>query len=168
MRTDAAKRRVLQTLAGAFLGNALLYRWKMRSSGLCKPLQGSCYLCGALAETQAHIQCVCVALKAARISAHHNLAGTVFASITRAGQGWSVYRELTLIWQQVRSVPAATMDDWARKCDALMDCDLETAAERALASGIRRKRPDEWAVHWGRRRIRILEFIRCNNFRQDL
>ena len=162
MRTDAAKRRVLQTLAGAFPGNALLYRWKMRSSG-------SCDLCGALAETQAHIQCVCVALKGARISAHHNLAGIVFASITKAGQGWTVYRELTLTGLQGLPVPAAAMDDWARMCDALMDCDLETAteAERALASGIRRKRPDGWAMHWGRHRVRILEFTRCNGYRQD-
>jgi hypothetical protein len=56
MRTDAAKRRVLQTMAGIFSGNALLYRWKLRQSG-------SCDLCGAAEETQAHIQCACTALK---------------------------------------------------------------------------------------------------------
>ncbi len=80
MRTDAAKRRVLQTMAGMFPGNALLYtgRWKLLPSG-------SCHLCGAAAETQAHIQCVCTALKGARISTHHNLAGMVFESVSKAG-----------------------------------------------------------------------------------
>jgi hypothetical protein len=34
----------------------------------------------------------------------------------------------------------------------------EMDADPALASCIRRKRPDGWAVHWGRRRVRILEF----------
>ena len=54
----------------------------------------------------------------------------------------------------------AAMDDWARMCDALMDCDLETAAEveLALASGIRRKRPDGWAVHLGLLKLLILDF----------
>ncbi len=51
MQTDAAKRRVLQTLAGAFPGNALIYQGKIRTSGACD-------LCGAPAETQAHIQCM--------------------------------------------------------------------------------------------------------------
>jgi hypothetical protein len=162
MRTDAAKRRILQTLAGAFPGNALLYKWKMRPSGACD-------LCGAPAETQAHIQCVCVALKGARISAHHNLAGKVFAAIAAADQGWMVHRELTLTGLQGLPVPAAAIVDWSRMCHDLMDCDLETAteAERALASGIRRKRSDGWAVHWGRRRIRILEFTRPNDYRPD-
>ena len=99
MRIDAAKRRVLQTLASAFPGNALLYKWKIQTSGTCD-------LCGAPAETQAHIQCVCVALKGARISAHHNLAGMVFSAIAAGGQGWMVYRELTLAGLQSLPVPA--------------------------------------------------------------
>ena len=162
IRTDAAKRRVLQTMAGMFPGNALLYRWKLRPAG-------SCDLCGAPAETQAHIQCVCTALKGARISAHHNLAGMVFESISKAGNGWAVYRELTLVGLMGLPVPEAAMAAWYRMCDELTDGDLETAteAERELASGIRRKRPDGWAVHWGRRMIRIMEFTRCNDYRPD-
>jgi hypothetical protein len=162
MRTDAAKRRVLQTLAGAFPGNALLFKWKIRTSGACD-------LCGAPAETQAHIQCVCVALKGARISAHHNLAGMVFSAIAAGGQGWMVYRELTLAGLQGLPVPATAIAEWSRMCDEITDSDLETAtdAERALASGIRRKRPDGWAVHWGRRRVRVLEFTRANDYRPD-
>ena len=153
MRTNAAKRRVLQTLAGAFPGNALLYKWKIRTSGACD-------LCGAPAETQAHIQCVCVALKGARISAHHNLAGMVFSAIAAGGHGWMVYRELTLAGLQGLPVPAAAIAEWSRMWDEMTDRDLETAtdadSERALASGIRRKRPDGWAVHWGRRRVLVL------------
>jgi hypothetical protein len=62
-------------------------------------------------------------------------------------------------------VSSAAMADWSRMCDELMDCNLEiaTEAELALDSGIRRKRPDGWAVHWGLRRVRILEFTRCND-----
>ena len=112
---------------------------------------------------------MCVALKGALISTHHNLADIVFASIAKTDQGWTVYRELTLTGLQGLPVPAAAMADWSRMCDELMDCDLEiaTEAELALASGIRRKRPDGWAVHWGRRRVRILEFTRCNDNRSD-
>jgi hypothetical protein len=61
------------------------------------------------------------------------------------------------------------MQDWYRMFDYLTDGDLmtDTAAELSLASGIRRKRPDGWAVHWNRRMIRILEFTRCNDSRPD-
>ncbi len=61
------------------------------------------------------------------------------------------------------------MQDWYRMFDYLTDGDLmtDTAAELSLASGIRRKRPDGWAVHWNRRMIRILEFTPCNDSRPD-
>jgi hypothetical protein len=61
------------------------------------------------------------------------------------------------------------MTDWYHMCDELTGGDLETAtkAERALASSIRRKRPDGWAIHWGRRKIQVLEFTRCNDYRLD-
>jgi hypothetical protein len=54
-------------------------------------------------------------------------------------------------------------------CEEITDSYLETVtdAEQALASGIRRKRPDAWAVHWGRRRVRVLEFTRANDYLQD-
>ncbi len=35
MKTNAFKRWVLQTLAGAFLGNARLCRWKLRATASC-------------------------------------------------------------------------------------------------------------------------------------
>jgi hypothetical protein len=85
MLTYAARRRVLQTLAGAFLCNALLHRWKLLASW-------SCNLCACPAETQAHIQRACPAIKRASIAAHHHLAGTIFDFIySAAGQGCRVY-----------------------------------------------------------------------------
>jgi hypothetical protein len=63
------------------------------------------------------------------------------------------------------TVPEEAMTDWYRMCDALTEHNLMTDAEAdlALASGIRKKRPDGWAVHCasGRRLILILEFTRC-------
>ncbi len=82
---------------------------------------------------------MCVALKGARISAHHNLAGMVFLAMAAGGHGWMVYRELTLAGLQGLQVPAAAKAEWSGMCDEITDRDLETAtdAERALASGIR-------------------------------
>ena len=63
-----------------------------------------------------------------------------FDYIATRGQGWKVYRELTLVGLQGLPVPEDAMQDWYRMCDELNDEDLETAteAERALTSGIRR------------------------------
>ena len=41
--------------------------------------------------------------------------------------------KLSLTGLQGLPVPVATMGDWARTCDALMDCDLETATEAERA-----------------------------------
>ncbi len=62
--------------------------------------------------------------------------------------------------------------DWHRMCDELTDRDMapEMDEDPALASCIRRKtrkQQDGWAVHWGRRRVWILEFTRCNDYRPD-
>ena len=159
-KPDSAKRRVLQTLAGVFPGNAILCRWKLRATATCD-------LCACPAETQAHIQCVCPALKGARIAAHHTLAGMVFDWVRKARGGWDVHRELTVSGLRGIPVPEDATADWHRMCDELTDRDIapETDADPALDSGIRRKRPDGWALHWGRRMIRLLEFTRCNDYR---
>ena len=80
-----------------------------------------------------------------------------------------VHRELTVAGLLGIPVPEEVMTDWGRMGDELNDQDLatETAADLALTSGIRRKRPDAIAVHWGRRMVRILEFSRVNDFRED-
>ena len=162
LKIDSFKRRVLQTIAGVFPGNALLCRWKLWNTAMCD-------LCSCPAETQAHIQCVCPALKGARIAAHHTLAGMIFNTVRDAGGGWDVHRELTVAGLHGIPVPQAAMGDWYRMCDELVEQDIMTdmEADLNLSSGIRRKRPDGWAVHWGRRLLRILEFTRCNDYRQD-
>ena len=50
MGIGTAKKQVLQLIAGAFPGNALLHKWGMVASAACA-------LCGAPADTQSHIQC---------------------------------------------------------------------------------------------------------------
>ena len=61
-------------------------------------------------------------------------------------------------------VPIDSMDAWQRMCDGLCEEDrVLPVADVALTSGIRRKRPDAWAVHWGRRVLYILEFTRPND-----
>ena len=77
MGIGTAKKQVLQSIAGAFPGNALLHKWGMVASAACA-------LCGAPAETQSHIQCLCPALKDARIRAHHNLAHRLWKGISEA------------------------------------------------------------------------------------
>jgi hypothetical protein len=53
-------------------------------------------------------------------------------------------------------------------CDDLADEDLVLVGEdAALSSSIRRKRPDAWAIHWGRRAVYVLEFTRPNDWAVD-
>jgi hypothetical protein len=60
------------------------------------------------------------------------------------------------------------MAEWHRMCDELADEDLVLVGDdAALSSSIRRKRPDAWAVHWERRVVFILEFIRPNDGEDD-
>jgi hypothetical protein len=83
----------------------------------------------APAETHAHIQCVCPALKGARIAVHHSLAGMVFDMVRDAGRGWAVHRELTVAGLQGIPVPEDAMTDWYRMCDELTAHHLMTDAE---------------------------------------
>ena len=77
MGIGKAKKQVLQSIAGAFPGNALLHKWGMVASAACA-------LCGAPAETQSHIQCLCPAPKDARIRAHYNLAHRLWRGFSDA------------------------------------------------------------------------------------
>jgi hypothetical protein len=56
MKISAAKKQVLQSIAGSFPCNAVLHKWNI------VPL-AACTLCGHPAETQSHIQCLWPALK---------------------------------------------------------------------------------------------------------
>ncbi len=128
--TNSMKQRVLQTITGTFLGNALLCRWKQRATAEFD-------LCACPAETQAHIQCVCPALERARIAAHHTLAGMVFNAVRAAGGGSDVHRELTVAGLQGIPVPVDAMQDWYRMFDYLTDGDLmtDTAVELSVFGG---------------------------------
>jgi hypothetical protein len=161
MKTDHRKRTVLQTLAGMYPANALLHKWGLAPSPACA-------LCGHASETQAHIQCVCPALKAERIRVHHGLAELLWGSIERASQGWSFHREATVVGLSGIPVPIDAIDTWQRMCDDLAEEDLVLVGEdAALSSSIRRKRPDAWAIHWGRRVVYVLEFTRPNDWAVD-
>ena len=60
------------------------------------------------------------------------------------------------------------MTEWQSMCDELADEELVLVGDdAALSSSIRRKRPDAWAVHWGRRVVFILEFTRPNDGADD-
>jgi hypothetical protein len=76
-----AKRQVMQSLAGMYLGKALLFEWGLK---LVHPLRACC----SASEMQRHIQCVCPALKGERIQVYHGLAELlqVWDSIERATQ----------------------------------------------------------------------------------
>jgi hypothetical protein len=79
MRHGAAKRRVMQTVAGLFPCQALLHRW-----GKDPSLQ--CLLCSGDTESVAHIQCWCPALKEARIAAHHAIAAHIMQDHCRCSR----------------------------------------------------------------------------------
>ena len=81
---------------------------------------------------------------------------------------WCLYRELTVDGLRGIPIPADSIDVWQRMCDELVEDDLVLPdAEVSLTSGIRRKRPDAWAVHWSRRVLYILEFTRPKDWAGD-
>jgi hypothetical protein len=60
--------------------------------------------------------------------------------------------------------PEGQIDEWQRAWDELTDVHLEGEGwETDAATAIQRKRPDAWAVHWGKRNLFILEFTRPND-----
>ena len=83
MAISPAKKQVLQSIAGAFPCNAELNKWGIVPSAACA-------LCGHPAETQSHIQCLCPALKEARIREHHNMAHRLWEGIQASTNGWVI------------------------------------------------------------------------------
>lgn len=163
MKMTADKRRILQSIATFFPANAVLHRWRIIPSP-------SCSLCPSPCETQTHIQCVCPALREMRIRAHHTLAGILWDSLEQKQTPFSIHREITV--DGLRGIPAPIdrLDDWQRCMDCLIDNDLELHAEAEDPShqgGLRRKRPDAVAIHWGQATAYILEFTRPSDSRID-
>ena len=118
MKTNAAKRRVLQTIAGTCPGNALLCRWKLRPTATCD-------LCACPAETQAHIH---VSAPASRARASLPTTHWQAWSLTRSGPSGTLVgggsfavklRELTVDGLHGLPVPQDAMTDWISMCDEL-------------------------------------------------
>jgi ribonuclease HI len=157
MRISPAKKQVLQSIAGTFPCNAVLHKWGIVPSAACT-------LCGHPAETQSHIQCLCPALKEARIRAHHNLAHRLWKGIEDATSGWTLAIEQTVAGLQGLPQPADLINDWQRAWDEVSDIHLEGEGEQTDAdAATQRKRPDAWAVSWDKRVLLILEFTRPND-----
>jgi len=155
MKIGSAKKQVLQSVAGAFPCNALLHKWGMVSSAACA-------LCGAQAETQSHIQCLCPALKDARIRAHHNLAHRLWKGISDASKKFHICVEQTVDGLRGLPQPEDQIKEWQQALDELTDVQLEVQEEDTEGI-IQRKRPDAWAVSWGGRCLLIMEFTRPND-----
>jgi hypothetical protein len=83
-------RQVLQSIARAFPCNAVLHKWGMVPSAACA-------LCGHPAETHSHIQCLCPALKEARIQAHHNMAHLLWRGIEALTRGYTIAIDHTVV-----------------------------------------------------------------------
>jgi len=157
MKVSPAKKQVLQSIAGAFPCNAVLHKWGIVPSAACA-------LCGHPAETQSHIQCLCPALKEARIRAHHNMAQRLWKGIQASTKGWVIAIEQTVAGLQGLPQPEARLDEWQRAWDEITDMHMEGEGEQSDADGAtQRKRPDAWGVNWEKRCLLILEFSRPND-----
>lgn len=166
IKVSPEKKQILQTIAGTFPCNDLLHKWGIREDA-------KCMLCDQVPETQTHIQCLCPALRGARIRAHHSIARTIWKGIrTYGGRGWDIREEIT--GQDLRGIilPPLWYDEWQRMCDDLLEdnsedpLELEETNEKS-GGGLGRKRPDAWAISWAKKTIYILEFTRPNDSRPD-
>ena len=164
-RMDVAfgKRWALQTIANMFPGNARLHRWGIAESATCS-------LCGQADETQSHIQCVCPALQAARIAAHHGIARELWTHIIKLRKGdpgaLTLLTETTV--ESLRDFAPSHVrrlweDTWAR----FFDQNRGGLPAGITLDTIGRQRPDAVAVEWNKRAIYILEFTRAGDSRQD-
>jgi hypothetical protein len=82
---------------------------------------------------------------------------------------WTIYREATVLDLLGIPAPGDRLGEWNRAWDEITDRDIEIqedelfgaeGAEPVLAAEVHRKRPDGWAVNWGRPALFILEFTR--------
>ncbi len=93
MRISTKKKQVLQSITGAFTCNAVLRKWSVAPSAPCT-------LCGHPVETQSHIQFLCLALKEARIRAHHILVQMFWRGIEDASKWWIIAVDQTVVGLQ--------------------------------------------------------------------
>jgi len=136
MRNGAQKRRLMQSIAGVFPCRALLNKWGKAQSP-------TCLLCNGDAETIAHIQCWCPALKEARIRAHHSVAGVIFERLRRHPLNWQIHTETPVSSLRAIDTPLDLYDTWNRMVDALEETDSEDNMEDAEHPQVMgRLRPD--------------------------
>jgi hypothetical protein len=116
MKISTAKKQVLQLL--------LL---QSRFPAISAP-QVERALCGHPAETQSHIQCLCLVLKTARIRAHHNLAQLLLKGIEDPTQRMDhrfIVTEQTLSGLHGLSQPENQIHAWQRAWNEVIDLHLE-------------------------------------------
>jgi ribonuclease HI len=157
MRITAQKKRALQSVANAFPCNARLFKWKLASSA-------DCTLCRADFETQSHIQCVCPALKDARIAAHHKVAHTLWAALEKQSK-----KKLTLTTETTVGdlhTLAGASPEWAAIWRRFFCVDTSAQAGLSLEE-LALQRPDAVAVCWADKRVFILEVTRAGDSNQD-
>ena len=65
--------------------------------------------------------------------------------------------------------PIEQIDTWQRMWDEISDTDLEAAMDSTEEGdeSLRRKRPDAWAIHWGARKLIMLEYTRPADRAED-
>jgi hypothetical protein len=90
-----------------------------------KAPSAACTLCGHHAETQSHIQCLCPALKEARIRAHHNIAQRLWKGIKEASRGWTIVTEQTVAGLLGLPQPEDQMGEWQLAWDEMDNWHLE-------------------------------------------
>jgi hypothetical protein len=107
----------------------------------------ACTLCRHPAETQSHIQCLCPALKEARIRAHHNMAQSLWKGIKDSTKGWTIITEQTVEGLQGLQQQEEQIDAWQLAWDEVDDLHLEGKEVQADANiAAQLKRQDAWAV----------------------
>ena len=160
MKITPRKRRILQSIAGTYPSNAVLFKWKRTNSP-------ACLLCGGASETLAHIQCRCPALKEARIRAHHTLAAMLWGRLTNLSKEWQIHREVSVAAMSSIDAPLHYRDTWQRACDDITDQDLEGSDDADTSAELLRKRPDALALRWKTKTVAILEFTRGYDWRPN-
>ena len=159
METDAGKRRLLQTLAGTFPCRSLLHRWGRADSAQCP-------LCGALSESQSHIQCLCPSLKEARIAAHHQIARCLWTAIEHGSR--SMQRNFTMAPEtQVDAIRDLAPPHLASSWDRIWAEFFSEASQYPVPANLARLRPDAVVIRWNRRCLYLLEVTRPYDSRAD-
>ena len=157
MRNGTQKRRLMQTIAGFFPCQSLLFKWGKAASP-------QCLLCRSGNETVSHIQCMCTALKDARIAAHHTIAAHIVDTLRAHTRGkWHFYVETPVSQLRPIDVPLDMYDVWNRLIDAMEDIDPVEVSETDSHQVLARLRPDIWAVSWSARQVLLLELTRAGD-----